>query len=157
MRHRILVSILAFALVTAACGDDGPARDTTGAFAESGSASVFALQVGDCFDDDPSGAPELTEVAAVPCGDRHDNEIYFEYSMNDAAFPGDNATLESAALRCLDEFAGFVGAAYLDSELDLFPITPTAESWADGDRVVYCALYAVDLSKLTNSMRGTGR
>ena len=45
----------------------------------------------------------------------------------------------------------------LDSELDLFPITPTSESWAEGDRVVYCALYALDLSKLTGSMEGSRR
>ncbi len=142
MRYRILASILAFGLVAAACGGD---------------TSVFDLKVGDCFDDQDLTQIEVATVPTVDCPDLHDNEIYFEYSMNDAAFPGDNATLESAALRCLDEFAGFVGAAYLDSELDLFPITPTAESWADGDRVVYCALYAVDLSKLTNSMRGTRR
>ena len=75
--------------------------------------------------------------------------------MADAAYPGDDAALEAGAFRCLDEFAAFVGIDYLDSELDLFPITPTVESWAEGDRVVYCALYALDLSKLAGSMRSS--
>ena len=80
-----------------------------------------------------------------------------EFSMTDAVFPGNDATLESSALRCLEQFTPFVGSDFLESDLDLFPITPTAQSWDEGDRVVYCALYAVDLSKLTGSMRGSGR
>ena len=77
--------------------------------------------------------------------------------MTDASFPGDDAALEAGAFRCLDEFNAFVGIDYLDSELDLFPITPTSHSWGEGDRVVYCALYALDLSKLTGSMEGSRR
>ncbi len=157
MRLRLTLIVLALALVAAACGDDEPTRDTTGAITESGSASVFALRVGDCFDDDPAFAETVTEVATVPCSQPHDNEVYYEYSMNNASFPGDDAALEAGANRCLDEFAAFVGVDYLDSELDLFPITPTSESWAEGDRLVYCALYALDLSKITGSMEGSRR
>ncbi len=157
MRRRLIITILALAVAAAACGDDEPARDTTGAITESGDASVFALQVGDCFDDDPSAAETVTAVPAVPCSQQHDNEIYYEFSMTDAVFPGNDAALESSSIRCLDEFGGFVGIDYLDSELDLFPITPTAESWDQGDRVVYCALYALDLSKLEGSMEGSRR
>ena len=157
MRLRLILIVLALALVAAACSDGEPERDATGAITESGSASVFALQVGDCFDDDPSAAATVTEVPTVPCSQPHDNEIYYEYSMSDAAFPGDDAALEAGAFRCLEEFDAFVGIDYLDSELDLFPITPTVESWGEGDRVVYCALYALDLSKLTGSMEGSRR
>lgn len=155
-RHLVFVVVVA-ALVVAACGDDEPARDTSGAITESGSASVFALRVGDCFDDDPSGAETVSAVAAVPCSAPHDNEIYFEYSMTDAAFPGPDAALQASGLRCVDEFQAFVGIDYLDSELDIFPITPTAESWDNGDRVVFCALYALDLSKISGSMEGSRR
>ena len=155
MYRRLVLTILTLALVASACSAGEPARDSTGAIIEVGNASVFALQVGDCFDDDPSFAETVTEVAAVPCTQPHDNEIYYEYSMTNAAYPGDDAALDAGAFRCLDEFDGFVGIDYLDSELDLFPITPTAESWAEGDRVVYCALYALDLRKLAGSMQGS--
>ena len=77
--------------------------------------------------------------------------------MTDAAFPGREATTQSAAERCIAEFEGFVGLSYPESDLDIFPITPTLESWGEGDRVVFCALYALDLSKLTGSMRGANR
>lgn len=157
MRRRLIIAVLALAVVAAACGDDEPARDPTGAITESGDASVFALRVGDCFNDDASAAETVTAVAALPCSEPHDNEIYFEFSMTDAVFPGNDAALQSTSIRCLDEFGAFVGIDYLDSELDLFPITPTAESWDQGDRVVFCALYALDLSKLEGSMEGSRR
>ena len=98
-----------------------------------------------------------TEVPVVPCSEPHDNEIYFEYQMTDDTFPGNQAAVEAGAERCLEEFEPFVGTPYLDSELDLFPVTPTQQSWDEGDRTVYCVLYAVDLSKLTGSMRNSGR
>ena len=68
--------------------------------------------------------------------------------MTDAAFPpAARATVASAGERCVAEFEGFVGLCPTSSQTSIsFPITPTAESWADGDRVVYCALYALDLS-----------
>lgn len=142
MRVRALMTILALSLVVAACGGDK---------------SVFDLAVGDCFDDDPDAGDAVSSVATVDCGKPHDNEIYFEYSMTDAAFPGREATTQSAAERCIAEFEGFVGLSYPESDLDIFPITPTLESWGEGDRVVFCALYALDLSKLTGSMRGANR
>ncbi len=107
--------------------------------------------------DDPDATDVVQTVATVDCAEPHDNEIFFEFSMTDASFPGREATVAAAGERCVAEFDGFVGLSYQQSDLDLFPITPTAESWTQGDRVVYCALYALDLSKLTGSMRGAAR
>ena len=143
MCHRLVFSLLALALAATACGDD---------------TSVFELGVGDCFNDQEDlTQTEVSNVETVDCSEPHDNEIYYEYSMTEAIFPGNASALETSSLRCLDQFDAFVGADYLDSDLDLFPITPTAQSWAEGDRVVYCALYALDLSRLTGSMRGSRR
>lgn len=113
--------------------------------------------MGDCFNDDPFASETVETVPTASCSQPHDNEIYFRYSMTDAAFPGDDEATDAGFSRCLDEFDGFVGVSYLNSALDLFPITPTAESWAEGDRVVLCALYALDLSKLEGSMEGSRR
>ncbi len=142
MRIRLLLALLVASMAIVACGDDN---------------SVFDLSVGDCFNDDPAGEEVVQTVDTVDCSQPHDNEIFFEFSMTDAAFPGREATVASAGERCVAEFEDFVGLSYEQSDLDLFPITPTAESWAEGDRVVYCALYALDLSKLTGSMRGAAR
>ena len=155
---------VAFVLFVAACGDDSTSTTTTAPATTTTSAttgtriSVFDLKVGDCFNDpEDLTQAEVTAVPTVDCSEPHDNEIYFEYSMTDAVFPGDEEALDAASLVCLDEFDAFVGTANLDSELDLFPIAPTDESWAEGDRVVYCAIYALDLSKLEGSMRGSRR
>jgi hypothetical protein len=143
MRHRLVLAFAVFALLAAACSSD---------------TSVFDLGVGDCFDDQADLAvSEVSSVATVDCTEPHDNEIYFEYSMTDAVFPGNDGAMDSALTRCLDEFDAFVGIDYTVSDLDLFPITPTSTSWAEGDRVVYCAVYALDLSKLEGTVRGSQR
>jgi len=142
MRLRLLIALLALSAVTVACGDD---------------TSVFNLEVGDCFNDDPAASDVVSDVATVDCAEPHDNEIYFQFSMTESAFPGREATIQAAGNRCLDEFDAFVGKSYETSDLEIFPITPTAESWEQGDRIVYCAIYALDLSKLTGTMRGANR
>lgn len=143
MRHRVVLTFIVFALLATACSSD---------------TSVFDLGVGDCFNDqaDPN-VSEVASVATVDCSEPHDNEIYYEYSMTDAVFPGNDAAMDSALNRCLDQFEAFVGTDFANSELDLFPITPTSTSWAEGDRVVYCAVYAFDLSKLEGTVRGSQR
>ena len=143
MRRTIVGLALVVGLVAAGCGDD--------------SASVFDLGVGDCFDDQDVETDILFDVPTVPCSAPHDNEIYFEFTMTDAAYPGQQAALEAADERCFDEFEGFVGIDYFESDLEIFSIVPTSESWETGDRTALCALYALDFSKLTGSMRGAAR
>lgn len=142
MRARFLLVLLVLSAALVACGDD---------------TSVFSLEVGDCFDDPADQADVVSSVATVDCAEPHDNEIYYEFSMTESVFPGREATVEAAGLRCLEQFEGFVGKSYETSDLEIYPVTPTSESWDQGDRVVYCALYALDLSKLTGSMRGANR
>ena len=141
MRRTIVV--LALVLVAVGCGDDA--------------SSVFDLGVGDCFDDQDLGSEVINEVPIVECSEPHDNEVYFEYSMTEASYPGREGALNAADERCFDQFAGYVGIDYFESELEIFSIVPTQESWDDGDRTVLCALYALDFSKLTGSMRGAAR
>jgi hypothetical protein len=143
MRHRLVLAFAVFAVLAAACSSE---------------TSVFDLSVGDCFNDQEDlTVSEVSRVATVDCSEPHDNEIYFEYSMTDAVFPGNDAAMDSAVARCLEEFDAFVGIDYSVSELELFPITPTSVSWAEGDRVVYCAIYELDLSKLEGTVRGARR
>jgi hypothetical protein len=58
---------------------------------------------------------------------------------------------------CVAEFEAYVGLSYPESALEVFPITPTQGSWDNGDREIICALYNLDLSKLTGSMQGAAR
>ncbi|MEX0699340.1 MAG: septum formation protein, partial [Acidimicrobiia bacterium] len=59
---------------------------------------------------------------------------------------------------CIEQFDEYVGLAYLESDLDVFAITPSQSSWdEDNDREVICALFNLDFSKLTGSMQGAAR
>lgn len=156
-RTRSIVVVAALALTVAACGGDGVARDGTGAITEAGDISVFDLRQGDCFDDPADLSAQVDTVRAVPCNEPHDNEIYLAFDLSDGPYPGANAVDEEADARCFAAFEPFVGVDYFESELEFFPVTPTPDSWDAGDRTVYCALYALDLSKLTGSMAGSAR
>jgi hypothetical protein len=158
MRRSIPITAVAvLAVAVAACGGGGPARDADGAIIEAGDISVFDLREGDCFEDPEDGATQVATVLAVPCGEPHDNEIYFAFDLRDGDYPGVNAIDVEAEERCFAEFESFVAVAYFESDLNFFPMTPTPDSWEAGDRTVYCTLFALDLSKLTGSMRGSGR
>lgn len=137
------LAILVLALVATGCG-----------FLNSG--NVFELAVGDCFDDTSSADTELSDVPIVDCTEPHDNEVFFTFELADGDFPGDDAILTEAESRCLPAFEDYVGRDYASSELDIFPITPTSGSWDNGDREVICALYDLELEKLTGSMQGSG-
>jgi hypothetical protein len=146
--------------IAIACIDEidlgAPGSTTAPAVVPSQMMSVFDLQVGDCFDDQGIDA-EQTEVPVVDCSLPHDNELYFEYAMTDAVFPGNDAAMDASFQQCTATFDAFVGLPYADSALDVFPITPTAESWAAGDRTVFCVLYNLDLAKMEGTMAGSRR
>jgi hypothetical protein len=135
-----LRSILLVVLFVAACGGG----------------NVFTLEVGTCFDD--TDETEVSSVPEVDCSEPHDNEVFavFDYTQSDT-FPGSEAMNDAAQELCIAQFEAYVGLSYPESALEVFPITPTQGSWDNGDREIICALYNLDLSKLTESMQGAAR
>jgi hypothetical protein len=122
---------------------------------EAGTADVFTMRVGDCFDD--VAADEVSDVPAVPCGEPHDNEVYYEFSMTGDEWPGQEAIDAEAQAQCGPQFDTFVGLSYEESVLNWFPFTPTQGSWDEmGDRVVQCVVYEPD-TKVQGSLAGVAR
>lgn len=122
-----------------------------------GCTPVFDLGVGDCFNSDD--ADELSTVQTVDCADAHDFEVYwvFDYDAgSDAAYAGAGPLNEAAETGCAGSFEGFVGRSYESSELYVYYLTPSPESWDDGDREIVCSVYLPD-EKLTGSMRNADR
>ena len=115
--------------------------------------NVFTLEVGTCFDDVDEA--QISSVPEVDCSEPHDNEVFavFDYTASDS-FPGAETMNQAAHELCVAEFEAYVGLSYVESELNVFPITPTDGSWDTGDREIICALYNLDFSKLTGSWRG---
>jgi hypothetical protein len=154
---RVVASVVLAALATG-CGQ--ASRDDEGAIVESGTAAVDDLRVGDCFDDPADLSDEVVEVAdvdATPCDEPHDNEVFHAFDLPGDELPADEAIEEQVGEECIPAFDAYVGTAYEDSELDLFAIWPTTASWDEGDRAVTCALFAMDGSKLDESVRDSGR
>ena len=84
------------------------------------------------------------------------NEVYATYDIPGSDFPGQNAVQANAGDGCLAAFDAYVGIDYFDSTLEISALTPTSDSWGQGDREVVCFLFDLNGAKLTTSARGTG-
>jgi Septum formation len=133
-------------------------RDSTGAIVTEGRVDAFQMHVGDCFDDVASNGTgeevEVSEIPGVPCSSPHDNEVYAIYDVGETSFP-EGRMDEIAFDGCMERFETFVGKDYQESSLDIFTMYPTPESWKQRkDREVICAVYDMNLAKLTGSAKG---
>lgn len=157
----LLPTVVLSAGACSAATSDASTRDEDGVVIEGGDVGVLALNVGDCFDDPPGvfETEELTEietVAAIPCDEPHDNQAYAKFDLPDGDWPGDQVTTADAFDGCLDRFESMIGEPYETSPLDILPLSPTEEGWRLGDHEVLCAVYNVDLSKMTADVISPG-
>lgn len=96
------------------------------------------LRVGDCIGafDYETGLIEL-----LPCDAPHIEEVYHEYRILEAQFPGDDAVIAIADETCDAAFEPYVGVPVTESELVWAYWAPSSETWAWGDRLVLCTLH----------------
>ncbi|MHC3000127.1 septum formation family protein [Microbacterium sp. HJ5] len=133
----------------------GAERDDSGEIAESGQLDVFTITVGDCLADAPEG--EVSEVAAVPCGEPHAFEAYHDFQLTGDEFPGADVVDEQAWTTCEEAFTEFVGLTYDESVLLATYYTPTEESWNSlDDRTVTC-LIGEESGETTGSLADAAR
>lgn len=121
--------------------------------------TVFDLGVGDCFDHDADRGSEVVDIATVSCDEPHDNEVFHTFEVEgDEDFPGLAALEATAAERCSGAaFEEHVGHTYERSEVEVYPITPTADSWEQADdRVVACVAH-IPGERIEGTLRDTGR
>lgn len=133
------------------------ARDDEGGITKSGDLKIYDLRVGDCFDLKDPTAELIEDVNAVPCTQEHEYEMFHIGSMSAGAYPTDEAFTSFVEASCLPTFETFVGISYEASELDVFWVVPSTESWNDGDRSVQCAVYHPRIHRLTESQKGSAR
>lgn len=133
---------------------DAERDEETGEVTEDASIDIFALKVGDCKMESPTGLIESADV--VPCDKPHDEEVYHEITMPDGEFS--DAAIETASEECYgDVFTAFVGVAYDASTLDAYPIVPTEDTWNEyNDRIVQCVIYEEGVQP-TGSLKGAAR
>jgi hypothetical protein len=150
-RSVLLAGIAVFGLLGAACDDDS--TDSAGA------STLFELETGQCFDSSATTegrTVEIEDVTSVPCTGAHDGEVFAVVThpaAGEAPYPGDDAVADFAAAECLQQFPGYTGAGYDDSDLAVATVRPDADSWTDkDDREVACVLYQQGAA-LTGSRR----
>ena len=154
-----VVLFIAYAIFRSGSDAD---RDEAGNIIGEGRIDAFAMREGDCFNDTQDildsavGGSEVQNLPGVPCSEPHDNEVYAVFDVSFDAYPGEKSMLDAATGQCRKRFDSFVGRTYDESVLDIFPIYPTSDGWSQlNDREVICAIYHIDLKKLTGSMEGS--
>lgn len=132
-------------------------RSGTGEIDRPGDLTVADLRVGDCFDLKDPTADEVEQVAARPCAEAHQYEMFFIGPHPDGTFPDDEAFMTFVEGTCLPAFEAYVGRAFADSVLDINWLVPTSSGWTFGDRTVQCAVYDPATDRLTASLKGSRR
>lgn len=176
----LLLGALAVTALLGACGSDGDdeaATTTTAAPADEGedepadepadeedsggsgaSGEVPTADIGDCITDSVSGQ-SISSFEVVDCDEPHTAELIHKFDLPDGEFP-DQAEAEAAVEEeCLgDVFEDYVGTPYEESEIFLFPVTPTQETWEQADdREVLCFAGLAGGAELSESIEGSGR
>lgn len=114
------------------------------------------LAVGQCFDDPAVSGFTFEadrEITTVDCARPHDLEVYETFMLDEYTTPED--MFDASDTACIDEFEGFVGIDYYDSELIVYAYYPSRESWDAGTRTVTCAV--TDFRATTGTLRGANR
>jgi hypothetical protein len=130
-------------------------RNDQGTLETAGNVSVNDLRAGDCFNS--GDETSISDVDGVPCTEPHEFQVFAVATHEEPAFPSDAQMDGIFEEECIGPFEAFVGLAYAESALHGSMITPSEESWADGDRVFVCVLHDPGDATLTSSMEGANR
>jgi hypothetical protein len=143
LAHRAAALIGAAGLVAAlgACGS---------------SDSVMNLAVGDCLSSSDLTNGTVETAPTINCSEPHDAEVYASTTLPDGDYPGTTAVQSSAEDFCLPAFEDFIGMAYVDSEFDVFPLSPSEAGWTSSDdREILCVV--VSSTPVTGTLKGSAR
>lgn len=134
-----------------------PTRDaSTGEITEgNATADAFAIRVGDCFDGEDL-SEDIYSVPVVPCGEPHGDEVIHAFDMQGSEAPDDAAVDAAFEAECIPAFESFVGIAWEESTIDMWPMFPSTGSWAEGDREMLCIVYD-PAGKVTGTLKGAAR
>ena len=123
------------------------------------STAATSLRAGDCLLD--PGVEQVVDVARVDCAAPHEFEVIGNVTLSGAAYPGDAEVVADARAACEPVFASYVGDPYEDSPWFINVLTPTAETWADGERSATCLVFQfgedLGVRRVTGSAAEAGR
>ena len=149
-----VVAGLTLAVVLTGCASGLPQSSND---APDGAVTLFDLELGDCLND--AGVPlrsDMTDVPRVDCEDPHDSELFAILGAEGSAFPGEQELVTQGQDRCARAFGDFIGVPFANSTLYFRFYYPTASSWAQGDRTIYCLAFDPGL-KVSGSLLNAKR
>ncbi len=86
-------------------------RSSTGDITRGGDLTSNDLRVGDCWDMKDPSADTVDNVAAKPCGEAHEYEVFFIGSMAEGAYPTEDAFQTYVQSTCVAAFGPYIGQA----------------------------------------------
>lgn len=134
------MAIIAAIVIAAVVLSDEPERAPDGSVTRRGTVFSDDLRIGDCPASVPGEPTRTLEV--VPCSEPHRGEVFGSFELSGSTYPGDAEVERFAGGGCDQRLATFVGPARVDS-FELYYLTPTEDTWRDGDRKVICLLTAL--------------
>lgn len=162
LRHRLVGGALNLALVAvvlAILGGmawslwwwlfGGEKQEAEGIFVEARHA-----RVGDCVPSLEFGDVYVVDV--IRCAEPHFAEAYAQFDLPEGVYPGELLVDVQARKACAARFADFVGRPWSQSDLEIYHLVPSAESWLDG-RSVVCWVGLPGGVKATGTLRGANR
>ncbi|MBQ9919119.1 MAG: septum formation family protein, partial [Microbacterium sp.] len=149
----IIVGIALFLLFT--LGAASSAGSPLDPFLPPAENETFALPVGTCLDE--LATTYITSDNVLDCAQPHNFEIFSSFLVDDGAFPGESVFEEQAYEKCDAAFAAFVGIPYADSTLEYTYLSPTKETWAQGDREILCMIFDPSVAQTTGSLAASKR
>lgn len=117
--------------------------------------SAFALDVGDCGML-PDTESLVFSLEGKDCDEPHEFEVVHEFSLPSGPFPGEDEIFDTSIDVCVEGLETYAATTYESSIYDVFALYPTAESWANGDRVFTCLGISYYGDPLVGSMKDTG-
>jgi len=113
------------------------------------------ITVGDCFDE--TSDEIVSDVPTIDCALPHDYEVYAEFDIDRADWPGDDEVFNLADAGCYAPFGSYVGLPFDASALDYTYYVPTQDGWENyDDHAVSCILFD-PAGKTTGSLMGAVR
>ena len=126
------------------------------ALAGCSSSSVMHMRVGQCIQ--KPEADTVSTVDTVDCSTPHYAEVFLihEVEGDGEDFPGNSLINDTALSVCVQNFEAYVGKRFVSSTLDATWMIPTKDSWAQNDRSIVCLAFAMNHSKLKQSVKDSG-
>ncbi|MCW6006144.1 septum formation family protein [Micromonospora sp. CPCC 205371] len=111
--------------------------DSDSTASDNGQVNVNEIVIGDCLNGLTEGR-NIENLPVVRCTEPHDGEVFAEFPISAATFPGDAAVTTQAEEGCVERLRNYAPKAAEDPNTQLYYLHPTAASWLTGDRDVLC-------------------